>query len=142
MGGKGESRNRTTEGVEMIVTLPFPDARLNPNRANGRHWAGTANIKKIARNEAAWLTKQAMREWAFDSAALRAMQAGGSIPLMVTFSQPDRRYRDRDNLLASIKSSLDGVAGALGVNDSQFDPVTIRREYGTKPGATIIKVGA
>ena len=60
---------------------------------------------------------------------------------MITFVQPDRRGRDRDNLLAACKPMLDGVADALGVNDSQFEPVTIRREYGKKPGAVRVEIG-
>jgi crossover junction endodeoxyribonuclease RusA len=51
-----------------------------------------------------------------------------------------RRARDRDNLLAASKPMLDGVVDALGINDSQFEPVTIRREYGKKPGGVRIEI--
>lgn len=60
-----------------------------------------------------------------------ARQAGvlsppdGRLHVTVEFVPPDRRHRDRDNMLASIKSGLDGLADALGVNDSRFD-LTIR----------------
>jgi crossover junction endodeoxyribonuclease RusA len=33
---------------------------------------------------------------------------------------PDRRARDLDNMLASIKSGLDGLADALEANDRRF----------------------
>ena len=33
------------------------------------------------------------------------------------------------------------LADALGVNDARFDPVTLRREYGAKPGAVRIEIG-
>jgi len=59
---------------------------------------------------------------------------------VITFIQPDRRARDRDNLLAACKPMLDGVADALGVNDSQFEPMTIRRQYGKKPGMVLIEI--
>jgi crossover junction endodeoxyribonuclease RusA len=36
---------------------------------------------------------------------------------------------------------MSGVADALGVNDSQFEPVTLRREYGKKPGEVRIEIG-
>ena len=65
----------------------------------------------------------------------------GQIPLTITFHQPDRRARDRDNLLAAMKPTLDGLADALGVNDSQFEPVTLRRAYGGKPGRVDIAIG-
>jgi Holliday junction resolvase RusA-like endonuclease len=64
-----------------------------------------------------------------------------AVPLVITFIQPDRLHRDRDNLLAACKPALDGVADALEINDSQFDLVTIRREYGAKPGGVRIEVG-
>jgi crossover junction endodeoxyribonuclease RusA len=40
----------------------------------------------------------------------------------VTFQPPDKRRRDRDNLQASLKAHFDGIADALGVNDSLFVP--------------------
>lgn len=74
-------------------------------------------------------------------AACRPCSAAGPIALTITFVQPDRRARDRDNLLAALKPSLDGLADALGVNDAQFDPVVLRREFGAKPGALRIEIG-
>ena len=38
----------------------------------------------------------------------------------MVFYPPCRRTRDKDNLLASMKSGLDGLADALAVNDSRF----------------------
>ncbi len=38
----------------------------------------------------------------------------------LTFYPPDRRIRDQDNLIASMKSGLDGLADALKVDDSNF----------------------
>ena len=35
---------------------------------------------------------------------------------------------------------LDGVADALEINDCQFEPMTIRREYGKKPGGVSIEI--
>jgi crossover junction endodeoxyribonuclease RusA len=125
----------------IVVTLPFPDARLNPNRSKGVHWAATSALRKSARTAAWALTRVAVAK------ATEAMFNPGqgikadTIPLTITFIQPDRRHRDRDNLLAACKPALDGVADALEINDSQFDPVTIRREYGVKPGGVRIEIG-
>lgn len=122
----------------IAVTLPWPSAKLNPNRSKGFHWAVTSALRKSARLEA----------WALARAATSKQQGwvpgilgNGAVSLTITFMQPDRRARDRDNLLAALKPSLDGLADALGVNDSQFEPITIRREYGSKPGAVRIQVG-
>lgn len=124
----------------LIVSLPFPSAKLNPNRSKGVHWAATSALRKKARNDAAWATKGAMLQRLMEK--LPPLDLGpGTVPLTITFIQPDRRHRDRDNLLAACKPSLDGVADALEINDSQFEPVTIRREYGSKPGSVRIEIG-
>ena len=44
----------------------------------------------------------------------------GSIGYRCTFFPPDRRARDEDNLIASLKSSLDGIAQALRIDDKCF----------------------
>ena len=44
------------------------------------------------------------------------------IPLLITFCPPTKARRDIDNMLASIKAALDGVAEAWGVDDSRFRP--------------------
>jgi crossover junction endodeoxyribonuclease RusA len=118
----------------LRIELPWPDARLNPNRSKGRHWAHTADLRGRARRDAWVLTHQAARSG-------KPFEVGVPVALSITFVQPDRRQRDRDNLLAAMKPSLDGIADALGINDYQFDPITIRREYGAKPGAVIVEVG-
>lgn len=117
----------------IAFTLPWPNAKLNPNRSKGVHWAATSKLRKDAREFARLQARHVASQHTIDLTA--------AIPLTVTFIQPDRRARDRDNLLAALKPSLDGVADALGVNDAQFDPVTIRREYGEKPGLVRIEIG-
>jgi crossover junction endodeoxyribonuclease RusA len=118
----------------MIINLAFPDPRLNPNRSKGKHWAATVALRKSAREQAFWLAKTACQGVTFPM--------GMDVPLRIVFVQPDRRQRDRDNLLAAAKPMLDGVADALGINDAQFQPVTISREFGGKPGSTRIEIGA
>ena len=124
----------------IVVTLPFPDSRLNPNRSKGAHWAATSALRKAARNSAAWATKGAMLQRLLEKQPPLDL-GSAAVSLTITFVQPDRRARDRDNLLAACKPALDGVADALEINDSQFDPITIRREYGAKPGSVRIEIG-
>jgi crossover junction endodeoxyribonuclease RusA len=120
--------------TQLVVELPFPPAGLNPNQKNGKHWSSTHAAKKQYLADCFILTKQAMGNW-------KAPE--GSFALNITFVQPDKRRRDRDNLLAAMKSGLDGISQALGIDDSNFEALTIRREYGTKPGAVrvVIKGG-
>lgn len=63
------------------------------------------------------------------------------IALRLVFVQPDKRRRDRDNLLAAAKPQIDGIADAMGIDDSRFNPVTISREFGAKPGCVRITIG-
>lgn len=117
----------------IVVILPWPNPKLNPNSSKGRHWKSTVDLRKSARAAGYYLASPAAKQVTF--------AAGQEIPLSITFVQPDRRHRDRDNLLAACKPALDGVADALGVNDSQFNPMTICREYGGKPGSVRIEIG-
>ena len=120
----------------MIIILPFPSPKLNPNRANGGHWSSTCKLRKAARMEAFAITVNEVRK-----SGLALSKDGGSVPLKITFVQPDKRQRDRDNLLAACKPHLDGIADGLGINDAQFEPVTICREYGNKPGFVKVEIG-
>lgn len=102
------------------VNLPFPSKKLSPNAR--LHWAAVAKVKKQYRHECFWLTVEHYN-------AVRAnppVPEEGNLTLEVTFYRPTRRAYDRDNLLARMKSGLDGVADALHINDKRFDPVIIR----------------
>ena len=116
--------------IEIII--PFPDPRLNPNRSKGTHWAATGKIRKDAREYARWMGRGVL---------CPPLSENGTIAVAICFSQPDKRRRDRDNLLAALKPSLDGIADALGINDSQFGPVTINLEYGKYPGFVRVEIG-
>jgi crossover junction endodeoxyribonuclease RusA len=60
----------------MIVSLPFPDSKLFPNRKNGKHWTTTNAAKVAAREGAEKATKQA--QGAF-------IPKGGTLPLSIVF---------------------------------------------------------
>ena len=60
-----------------------------------------------------------------------AKKMEGKVEIRLTFVQDDKRHRDLDNLLAASKSLLDGVAHALGIDDKNFEPITIMRRYDT-----------
>jgi crossover junction endodeoxyribonuclease RusA len=119
----------------MIVSLPFPDKSLFPNAKNGRHWGGPHPAKVEARLFGWVAAKQAqLKHEAFKD-------DGGPIPVSIVFCQPDKRRRDLDNMLAAMKSALDGVAEALGVDDSRFRPILIDVGEVEKPGRVIVGVG-
>lgn len=97
--------------MTMTIHLPWPPRTLSPNTPG--HWAKKASAKK-----------------AYRSACMRAVEqgawVGGFLPpdallrVSLRFCPPDVRRRDLDNLLASMKSGLDGIADAIGIDDSRF----------------------
>ena len=90
------------------VTFPWPPRELSPN---GRtHWAKKAKAAKAYRLVCFYLAKEAKV----------TAPKEGPINLHIEFVPPDRRQRDLDNMLASTKNLLDGLAQALGVNDKRF----------------------
>lgn len=94
------------------VTLPWPSSKLNPNaRVHFREKAAQARTYREACH---YLTLPEKRHL-----------PDGDLRLELTFYPPDKRARDRDNLLSSMKSGLDGVAQALGIDDSRFEPVVV-----------------
>lgn len=62
--------------------------------------------------------------------------------MVVRFCPPDRKRRDVDNMLASIKSGLDGVADAIGQDDSQWQTHTITRGPVEDGGAVYVELRA
>lgn len=95
----------------LTLTLPWPPKELNPNTRHG-HWSQLAKAKRRFRAACAVLAQ---------AHGAKAM-AGHPGPLAVhlRFVPPDRRRRDLDNCLASMKSGLDGLADVLGVDDSKW----------------------
>lgn len=118
--------------MSLVVRLPFPAAELFPNRAKGRHWGGLSAVRAKQKSDAFYATKAA---GVFED-------KGGNIPLSLLYMTPDKRKRDLDGLLAASKNLLDGMAQALGVDDSRFKPILVDWVQGEKKvGALVAAVG-
>lgn len=95
--------------MSASLFLPWPDRKLSPNARN--HWAALAKAKKQAKKDAYNAT----------------LAAGiGKIPaetlsVRYSFFPPSRRAYDLDNLIASMKAAADGIALAVGVDDSKWN---------------------
>lgn len=106
--------------------IPFPPASLS-GHAKG-HWR--AKSGPTAKH----------REWA----RLATLAAGatapseGDIRIHFRFVPPDRRG-DRTNYPNRLKSSIDGIADALGVNDRRFNP-SFEYAEPMKPGVVHVTV--
>jgi crossover junction endodeoxyribonuclease RusA len=99
-----------------MLVLPWPPKELSPN----------ARVHRLAKAKAAKAYRHAC--WALTKESKVALSAT-PVHLQVTFVPPTKQARDLDNCLASIKSGLDGVADALGVNDRLFRPITIDMKH-------------
>ena len=105
-----DERGEEMRKHHLKIMLPWPDTALSPNARC--HWAVKRKAVKSARRVSYF-------ETILKTSGKRAAPIG-SISYRCSFFPPDRRARDEDNLLASMKSSLDGIAEALRVNDKCF----------------------
>jgi Holliday junction resolvase RusA-like endonuclease len=92
----------TIDGLEIGVVLPLPDRRLSPN--SRVCWQAKARSVKAYRAFSFSLAQRYPSRWKAASAE-------------ATFYFRDKRRRDRDNLLASLKAAFDGIAAAGVVED-------------------------
>lgn len=98
------------------ISLPWPPKGLSPN--DRRHRMAVAGKRRQYRADCAWSTI---------AAGVRRIEAS-ALRVRITFCPPDARARDLDNMLASIKSGLDGVADVIGIDDSRWTLVLARGE--------------
>lgn len=109
------------------LSLPWPLRELSPNARC--HWAVKASVVKRARIQAAWATRE----------KTKPQPSWQSASVSYTFCPPDYRRRDRDNLIASMKAATDGIADALGVDDSKFE-TSYRMGAPIKNGAVLVTI--
>jgi crossover junction endodeoxyribonuclease RusA len=93
----------------MRIELPWPARELSPNAREHRMKVAKA---KAAYRKTGWaLTMEAMGvAW--------CPPRDGRLHLTLVFCPPDKKRRDLDNMFASMKSALDGIADATGCDDS------------------------
>jgi len=97
----------------ITITLPWPPAALSPNMR--QHWAKHAKAKKAYRTACGAI----LDAYPYQGASL---PPDALVGVFMRFHPPSRRRYDWDNLMARMKSGLDGVAQALGVDDAIFRP--------------------
>lgn len=95
-------------------TLGWPPSDLSPNRR--LHWAKLAKAKKAYRHACWGIT---LDQWQVGKYAV----PHGPLTLTMRFVPPDRRSYDRDNLVARMKSGLDGLCDALRIDDKRFSTI-------------------
>ena len=110
-----------------VLTLPWPPKVLSPNART--HWAAKSKAAKAYRHACFLLCREAA-----------LLVPAGRALLAIEFVPPDRRRRDDDNCIASFKSGRDGVAQALGIDDSRFVTQTKISDQTVKGGAVRVRI--
>lgn len=96
----------------VTVSLPLPDRCLSPNART--HWAIRSKAAKRQHAVAFFETVEVLEMPGV------TFQPSETIGVRCRWFFRDRRRRDADNLLASMKHAFDGIAEALGVDDRTF----------------------
>lgn len=122
-----DAYRRAMSPPEPVLILPWPSRDLHPNARV--HWRRKAMATKKARNEARLLAIAA--RWP------RLVLPDGRLHLWWDFVPPDRRKRDDDGLLASVKAARDGIADALCIDDGRFVSHPFLRDDLTAPGGEV-----
>lgn len=102
------------------LVLPFPPRDLMPNRKKQHRY--TKDIRNGYKKDCWTLAKEAK---------FRASH------LDITFYPPTGHRRDLDNLLAAMKSGLDGLSLAMGIDDAEWT-FTLRRGPIHRPGGKVV----
>ena len=93
------------------MIFPWPPKTLKPNVKV--HWAVKAKDILAYKDICYWTTKEyKIEEKLYSSVKL-------------TFYPPNRRHFDLDNMLATMKSGLDGMCLALKIDDHCFKKITV-----------------
>ena len=110
---------------EYLIRLPWPPRCLSPNSRKDRRAA--TDSRRTYRDAGFWAAKEVLAQIQPDS------------HLDITFFPPDKRRRDLDNMLSSIKAGLDGIAAATCGDDSGWT-LSISKGQPSASGGVIVHV--
>lgn len=91
-----------------VIRLSWPSKPLWQN--SRCHWAKRARAVAAHKHEAWALAREA------------AVAKMPNARLEISFHPPDRRRRDIQNMPATMKAAIDGIADAMGCDDKDFRP--------------------
>jgi crossover junction endodeoxyribonuclease RusA len=114
------------------LILPWPSSAMSPN-ARG-HWTARRKAAEKGRLEGRIVALDA--GWRESANTL----PDGRWHLWITFYPPTKRLPDDDNMLARFKAYRDGLADALGVDDSRFVSHPYVKEEVRKGGQVVVRI--
>lgn len=112
--------------IKNTFEFPWPPRALSPNCA--MKWQAKAGPRREY--------KEIWRSQSF----MLGVRPEGNVKLNIVFHPPNNLKRDLDNMLASIKLGLDGLAQGLNINDFTFRPITIDVGETVKGGNVVVTV--
>lgn len=126
----------------LVIATSWPPRILSPNASHQRDFWGRSRAKTAAKNEAflatcAALTPERTGPWGGGPPL-----GGGPFRVTIHAHPPTSRTRDDDNLTASCKAYLDGIANRLKIDDSQFILQPVQWHPPGKPGGLSFEVAA
>lgn len=102
----------------MKIILPWPPAKLWPNRSLKSHWAANSTAHRKYK-EQVWGALLEQR--------VCHMPTDGNLRVVFTFIRKDRVRYDLDNARAAIKCGTDAIAQKIGVDDYYWTPQVLVR---------------
>lgn len=112
------------------VELPWPPQAASANAKN-KNWCSKYQAGKSYKNDCAYeLMRQGVKELEAEPEWLE---------MTVTFHPPRNGRLDPDNSANRIKSGLDALAEALGVDDSKFWPMHLHKGSKVTGGLVVIE---
>lgn len=104
--------------VPTTLEFPWPPPQLMPNFKRGHHWSKYRKQANAARTLGWGMTVQALGP----TAKVLYGRVEGVVLIEIEATPPLRPggVPDEDGLRGACKHYLDGIADALGVNDSRF----------------------
>lgn len=117
--------------TSLTIELPWPSADLSPN--SRVHPMALHRAKKKAKNEAWGLTKALMGPLGIAFGTWRE-----PITVQYVFHPAIDRARDDDNFASRMKAARDGIALALGVDDSGFTQMPPVFAEKRKPACVVV----
>lgn len=114
------------------LLLPWPPKILSPNARP--HWGALSRAKRSYRGRC-YLEALAQR-------APRLKAQPDRMLVQLRFLPRTNRRRDQDNLVAAMKSGLDGIANAMGIDDRCFVilPPQVEPAAKGRPAAVVVEI--
>jgi crossover junction endodeoxyribonuclease RusA len=112
------------------LVLPWPSRDLHPN--SRVHWTWKAKASKAAKLHAGLL--------ALEQGWNRIEWPEGHLHVWIDGYPTDKRRRDADGLLSSLKPHLDAIASVMGVDDQRFVPHPMVKDEVRKGGEVRIRI--